>query len=157
EEVYQEKEWNDGVHAVFAPDQGKQKTRFPLFADKQNASFPAVLDEPPSCVITPTKSAEGVMTATVVERNDYWAVSFSMNEDRSEFVRYLLNPDGVLLKLEYSQDGFLQQTVESEAQVAVQVQQGKVWTVELAIPLVELNINPDFQDWRFQVTRNRRE
>lgn len=157
EDVYQQKEWNEGFHAVFGPDQGKQETRFLLFADKQNLYFAAVLDEPASRVVTPTKRSDGVMTATVVERNDSLAVSFSMNEDRSEFVRYLLNPDGVLLKLEYSQDGFLQQTVESEAQVAVQVQQGKVWTVELAIPLVELNINPDFQDWRFQVTRNRRE
>lgn len=157
EKVYQDRSWNEGLQPILGDVNEIQQTRFMVFADSQYLYLSILAEEKSQRLSVPDRRADGVMGTYVVERNDSIAFTLSVNEDRSEFVRYLLNPGGVVLKVVYAQDGFLQQTVESDARVAVKVVPGESWSMELAIPLVELGVVTEYKDWLFQLMRTRRE
>ncbi len=150
ERAYASGAWQKEFHAFRTLEPSGPDTSFRVFTDGNYLYLAARLDEP-----------SGEMMAAVEERDgpvwtdDSLEIFLRANEDESAFLQFVVSAKGIIADSSYGQGGHTRHAHwNSSAQVGVQAGKAE-WTLELAIPLAELQVSPKISEWRIQIARNR--
>ncbi|MFH1569403.1 MAG: hypothetical protein ABIL09_15515 [Gemmatimonadota bacterium] len=154
EATWQAGAWSTGFHVLNRPgEMAAAQTRFKVRFDDGRLYIGAVADEPhPDQLRLEVQDRDGP-----VSRDDCLEFMVDATGERVEYYHFIVNPLGTVYDAQLRQGGHVR-TAEwastAAAGAAVGVDQ---WSVELAIPLVELGLTPaSTGDWAIDVTRERR-
>lgn len=150
EKVYAPGTWQKGFQTFRTLEPANPDTAFRVFTDGHYLYLAARVNEPSGSVVASVGERDGA-----VWNEDSLEFFFRANEDESAFLQFVVSAKGVIADSSYGQGGHTRHAHwDSSAKAGVQA--GKTeWTLELAIPLAELQVSPDISEWRIQVARNR--
>ncbi|HWL53407.1 MAG TPA: sugar-binding protein [Chthoniobacteraceae bacterium] len=150
EPVYREGQWQSGFKEPATHRPTGYDTRFRLFTDGDRLYLSAILDEPTGQVV-----AELTRHDDRLWNDDCIELFLSCDHDKTTFLQVIVNAKGVMTDREYEQGGMVSNTAWNPLSKAA-VEVGKAhWSVELAIPLADLKIDPSLREWSVQVARER--
>jgi len=146
--------WCTDFHVLNRPGQtAAYQTRFKVRADSRRLYVGIEADEPhPDLMRLETLERDGP-----VSRDDCLEVMVDATGGRAEYFHFIVNAAGALYDAQLRQGGHVRSREwNSTASAAARVGSDR-WSVELAIPLVELGIAPaSTGDWALNVARERR-
>ncbi len=154
EPTWQAGEFYTGFSMLDKPEQAAEyQTRFKVRFDDAALYIAAVLDEP----------AIGKLKADATERDgkvysdDCLEVMLDPTGERVEYYHFIVNPRGTIYDAQMRQGGNVRSYEwNCGVQAAATVGESS-WTVEIAIPVVELGLTAASKgDWALNVTRERR-
>ncbi len=128
-------------------------TRFALCYDDQNIYWAAEMTEPNTDKLV----ARGQYHDAQVWTDDSVELFLDSKGDRSEYYHFVVNPKGVVYDDLVRQGGtYYEWQWNTTGKVAAQINEGKSWTVEMSIPLAELEVSSEpGRLWAVNVVRNR--
>ncbi len=150
EPLYREGTWQRSFQTLATAQPANPDTAFRLLSDGNTLYFSAKADEPGGKVMAEERERDGA-----VWKDDVLELFLQTGDDRSEFFQILVNARGVVTDIRYGQGGHTKERQwNTTARAATQIGP-EGWTVELAIPLAELAIDPALEQWGVQVARER--
>lgn len=150
EKIYAAGAWQKDFHQFRTLEPARPDTSFRVFTDGNSLYLAARLEEPSGKTVAVAEERDGPVWA-----DDSLEFFIRANEDESAFLQIVVSARGVIADASYGQGGHNRHAYwNSSAQAGVGA--GKTeWTLELAIPLAALQVNPKTSEWRIQVARNR--
>ena len=147
--------WSGDFRILNLPaEKAAAQTRFKLVHDRKYLYIAAELDEPEMDKLKLTvKQRDGR-----VFDDDCFEIFLDTANDKTSYVHFAVNAGGTVFDEECRQGGAVAaKSWNSEDTVVATARKGKSWTVEMAIPLIDLNISSSGKGiWGFNVTRTRR-
>ncbi len=149
DKCWERAQWNSGFYLLGNEQVKAQvKTRFKFLHDNNYLYLLVEADEPHADKIKANvKSRDGN-----VFFDDSIELFLNANDDNGTYHQFIFNTLGAIYDSEHTQGGGLSYPQwDSEVKVGTSVAENK-WTLEVAIPVVDLNVNSD--NWLFNIGRN---
>ncbi len=150
---WQTAQWATGFHPLDRPtDLAQTQTRFAVLFDASHVYVGIAADEPDA----------GAIQAAIMDRDgpvyrdDCVEVMIDATGERVEYYHFVVNARGTLYDAQLRQGGHVRSAAWNSTAMAAAAISGAGWTVELALPLVELGLTPaSVGDWAINVARER--
>jgi hypothetical protein len=143
--------WNSGFNLYGHEDiKAPVETKFKFLHDNNNLYVIVVADEP----FTDKIKADAKTRDSLVYCDDSIELFLNANEDRTTYFQFIINTQGAIYDSEHTQGGALTYTPWNAEEIKTKSHIDKdKWTLEAAIPVVDLNVNST--KWLFNIGRNR--
>lgn len=152
EPVYQEGEWQTGFTILRSSALSKNQTFFRLFTDGNQLYFTARIQKSTGQFVSGGGSRDRVLIA----QGDHVNLLIRAHKDVSDFFQFQIAPNGHFADIRLMQGGVTREySWTSSATVASHIdKKNREWIVEMSVPLAELNIDPELDQWYVNVARS---